>query len=44
MTFPIVANLASIGEIELHGAWFDISTGELFVLDRSHGTFERIER
>jgi carbonic anhydrase len=41
-SFPMVASLASIGEIELHGAWFDISTGELFVLDKSHGTFERV--
>jgi carbonic anhydrase len=41
-SFPMIASLASIGEIDLHGAWFDISTGELFVLDRSHGTFERV--
>jgi carbonic anhydrase len=41
-TVPMIASLASIGEIELHGAWFDISTGELLVLDESHGTFERI--
>ena len=41
-SFPMIANLASIGEIELHGAWFDISTGELFVLDRAHGTFEQV--
>jgi carbonic anhydrase len=41
-TFPMISSLTSIGEIELHGAWFDISTGELFVLDRSSGTFERI--
>jgi carbonic anhydrase len=41
-SFPMIANLASIGEIELHGAWFDISTGELFVLDRARGTFEQV--
>jgi carbonic anhydrase len=41
-SFPMIASLASIGEIELHGAWFDISTGELFVLDRARGTFEQV--
>jgi carbonic anhydrase len=41
-SFPMIANLASIGEIELHGAWFDISTGELFVLDGARGTFEQV--
>ena len=41
-TFPMIANLAGIGEIELHGAWFDISTGELLVLDRSKDAFEKI--
>jgi carbonic anhydrase len=41
-TFPMIANLASIGEIELHGAWFDISSGELLVLDQSRATFEKI--
>jgi carbonic anhydrase len=41
-TFPAIADLSSIGEIELHGAWFDISTGELLVLDRSGGSFDKI--
>jgi carbonic anhydrase len=41
-TFPMIANLAGIGEIELHGAWFDISTGELLVLDPSKDAFEKI--
>ena len=41
-SFPMIASLASIGEIELHGAWFDISTGELFVLDGARGTFEQV--
>lgn len=39
-TFPSIRNLEDIGEIELHGAWFDISTGELHVLDRNTGRFE----
>jgi carbonic anhydrase len=41
-SFPMIASLASIGEVELHGAWFDISTGELFVLDGARGAFEKI--
>jgi len=39
-TFPSIRNLEEIGEIELHGAWFDISTGELHVLDQETGRFE----
>jgi carbonic anhydrase len=42
MTFPMIASLASIGEVELHGAWFDISTAELFILDQSKAVFENI--
>jgi carbonic anhydrase len=38
-SFPVIASLASIGEIELHGAWFDISTGELYVLDEGKNEF-----
>ena len=32
-TFPCVSILLERGQIALHGAWFDISTGELWVLD-----------
>ncbi len=39
-TFPSIRSLEEIGEIELHGAWFDISTGELHVLDQDTGRFE----
>jgi carbonic anhydrase len=42
-SFPVIASLASIGEVELHGAWFDISTGELYVLDESRESFEKID-
>ncbi len=38
-TFPYVRDLTAIGELQLHGAWFDISTGELMVLDREAGAF-----
>ncbi len=29
------------GAAALHGAWFDISTGELWVMNRDTGDFER---
>ncbi|MBN8998679.1 MAG: carbonic anhydrase [Rhizobiales bacterium] len=38
-TFPTIRSLEEIGEIELHGAWFDISTGELHLLDPATGRF-----
>jgi len=38
-TFPTIRSLEEIGEIELHGAWFDISTGELYLLDPETGRF-----
>ena len=38
-TFPCVATLLERGQIALHGAWFDISSGELWVLDPDTGAF-----
>lgn len=40
--FPFVAEAVRSGTLHLHGAWFDISTGELMSLDRDSGTFERV--
>lgn len=40
-TFPYVAALEQTGELVLHGAWFDISSGELWILDKSSGDFAR---
>jgi carbonic anhydrase len=39
-TFPYVAALETEGKLALHGAWFDISTGELWVMDEN-GDFIR---
>ena len=39
-TFPYVAALEAEGRIAVHGAWFDISTGELWVMGES-GDFVR---
>jgi carbonic anhydrase len=33
--------LESKGKLRLHGAWFDISTGELWVMDAKTGDFSR---
>ncbi len=41
MTFPWVAERVATGKLELHGAWFDIRSGELLIL-RTDGSFHRI--
>ena len=38
-SFPCVNILQSRNQIQVHGAWFDISTGELWVLDEEKGKF-----
>jgi carbonic anhydrase len=40
-TFPCVSILEGKGRLALHGAWFDISSGELWVLDPKSGDFMR---
>ena len=40
-TFPFVTEQEEHGTLSLHGAWFDISSGELWVLDPDAGDFER---
>jgi len=40
-TFPYVAEREATGELSLHGAWFDISTGELWAMDGPSGDFQR---
>jgi carbonic anhydrase len=42
-TFPCVKILEGKGRLTLSGAWFDISTGELWVMNRDTGDFERPE-
>jgi carbonic anhydrase len=41
-TFPYVAELEKAGELNVYGAWFDISTGELWVMNKD-GDFSRPE-
>lgn len=40
-SFPCVNILEGRGKIKLHGAWFDISTGELWVMEHDTGDFIR---
>ena len=42
-TFPCVKILEQQGKMQLHGAWFDISTGELWIMDGKSGDFSRPE-
>ncbi|MBB3944436.1 carbonic anhydrase [Rhizobium skierniewicense] len=39
--FPFVKAQEAAGQVKLHGAWFDISTGELWVMDSKTGDFRR---
>ena len=40
-SFPYVAAGEADGSLTLHGAWFDISTGELWAMDDETGDFQR---
>ncbi|CAG1001181.1 MAG: carbonic anhydrase [Rhizobiaceae bacterium] len=40
-TFPCVSILEGKGRLSLHGAWFDISSGELWIMNPDTGDFER---
>jgi carbonic anhydrase len=42
-SFPEIQKRESEGKLQLHGAWFDISTGELWVMDAETGDFSRPE-
>lgn len=40
-SFPCVQILEQRGKLQIHGAWFDILTGELWVMEGSTGDFVR---
>jgi carbonic anhydrase len=40
-SFPCVKILEDKGRLSLHGAWFDIATGELWLMNPVTGDFER---
>ncbi len=43
LTFPCVSILHGRGRLTLHGAWFDISSGELWTLDAESGEFRQVK-
>jgi carbonic anhydrase len=43
MSFPCIAILVAKGRLQLHGAWFDISTGGLSVMDPETGKFQSVD-
>ena len=40
-TFPCIRIQEQRGRIALHGAWFDIELGELWIMDGQSGDFRR---
>ena len=40
-TFPRIKALEESGDLVLHGAWFDVSTGELWAMNKETGDFEK---
>ena len=42
-TFPFVSDLEGRGRLSLHGAWFDISEGQLWTMNPATGAFSRAE-
>ncbi|MCD7058285.1 carbonic anhydrase [Pelagibacterium xiamenense] len=41
LQFPFIKSRVEEGTVSLHGAWFDISTGELWVMNGESGDFAR---
>lgn len=42
-TFPCVKILEERGKLQIHGAWFDISNGELWIMDQVSQDFVRLD-
>lgn len=40
-TFPFIAEREAAGDLKLHGTWFAIGEGSLYVLDEASGTYSR---
>ena len=41
-TFPCISALEEKSRLALHGAWFDIGPGELWIMDNQTGSFSRL--
>jgi len=42
-TFPYIKSKETEGKLTVHGAWFDVSTAELWVMNQETGDFVRPE-
>jgi carbonic anhydrase len=42
MSFPCISIQVERGRLALHGAYFGVASGELYVLDRESGEFQRV--
>jgi carbonic anhydrase len=42
LTFPRIAKLIDMGRVETHGAYFGVASGELYVMDKASGAFNRV--
>lgn len=42
-TFPFISEREQAGELKLHGAYFGIADGALFVLDEATGNFDKVD-
>jgi carbonic anhydrase len=43
MTFPCINILVERGKLELHGAYFGVATGKLWILNRESGEFRTLD-
>ena len=43
MTFPFVRELVARGELHLHGAYFGVAEGSLFLLDQEAKAFRSVK-
>jgi carbonic anhydrase len=43
LTFPFIKRRVDAGELKLHGAWFAIGEGRLYILNDATGAFESVE-
>ena len=43
MTFPFVRERVQSGEMDLHGAYFGVAEGSLFVLDQAAKEFRGVQ-
>lgn len=43
MTFPCISTLVERGKLHLHGAYFGVARGSLWVLDQESGQFTTVD-